>query len=240
MKLSSFRLRIALFSAALAGSALVGFGAVSWFQIYNAKVNRLDTQIVNYLMRPPGRKPPQFYEEPRWQEYTELLSNILGANTKIPIALLVLNTEDNIIYQSQEVVEDKDLYLLLVKKLELTKPFRGKPPPPPPLITETTKTGAWRIGAVKHSIRFLPDDQKRNRTDAEERNKQRNNNQIAIAVNLEVVNREMATINNIFLISIPGVLLLITIGAWLLSGSVLHPINQLTSTIQQVNAKGLD
>ncbi len=222
MKLPSFRLRIALFSTALAGSSLVGFGAVSWFQIYNAKVNRLDAQIVNQLMRRPSRKPPQFVRQPRWQEYTESLSNILGTNTEIPIALLVFDAEDNIIYQSQEVVEDKDLYRLLAKKLELTiSPFReafsSSPPPPPPLTTETTKTGAWRIGAVKPP-----------------------NIQIAIAVNLQVVDREMATISNIFLISIPGVLLLIAIGAWLLSGSALHPINQLTSVIQQVNAKGLD
>ncbi len=242
MKLPSFRLRIALFSATLAGSALVGFGAVSWFQIYNAKVNRLDTQIINQLMRPPmpppGRKPPQFYQEPRWQEYTELLSNILGTNTEIPIALLVLDREGNRLYQSQEVVEDKDLYRLLVKRLELTKPFTRKPSPPPlpTLITETTKTGTWRIAAVKHTPFFPKDFQNRNRRDVEERS----NILIAIAVNLQVVNREMATINNIFLISIPGVLLLITIGAWLLSGSVLRPINQLTSTIQQVNAKGLD
>lgn len=164
--------------------------------------------------------------------------------TEIAIALLVFDA-DNISYQSQEVIEDKDLYRLLVNKLKLTKPLPRKPSPPPPptLITQTTKTGTWRIGAVKHSIRFPPEDfQNRNRRDAEyaeERTRERNI-QIAIAVNLEVVDREMATINNIFLISIPGVLLLIAIGAWLLSGSVLSPINQLTSEIQLLSAKGLD
>ncbi|MGB3639662.1 MAG: ATP-binding protein [Rivularia sp. (in: cyanobacteria)] len=233
MKLSSFRLRIALFSAALAGSALVGFGAVSWFQIYNAKVNRLDAQIINQLMRPispPGRKPPQFYQEEEWQLYQSTLSSILSENTEAPIALLVFDAEGKKLYESQEVIIDRDLLSLLVNKLTLIKPLprtpRSKPSlqlPPPPLplppvlTTETTKTEAWRIAAVKH-----------------------HNIQIAIALNLEVVNREMATINNIFLISIPGILLLIAIGAWLLSGSVLRPINQLTSTIQQVNAKGLD
>ncbi|WP_414622518.1 HAMP domain-containing protein [Calothrix sp. CCY 0018] len=249
MKLPSFRLRIALFSATLAGTALIGFAAVSWFQIYNAKVNRLDAQIVNQLMRPPmrppGRKPPQFYGENNWDMYLKPLSDGLAANTKIAIALLVFDA-DNISYQSQEVVKNKDLYRLLVKRLELTKPFARKPSPPPPptLITETIKTGTWRIGAVKHPIRFPPEDfQNRNRRDAEyaeERSKERNDIQIAIAVNLQIVDREMATINNIFLISIPGVLLLITIGAWLLSGSVLSPINQLTSEIQLLSAKGLD
>ncbi len=238
MKLPSFRLRIALFSATLAGSALVGFGAVSWFQIYNAKVNRLDAQIVNQLMRPmrpPGRQPPQFYGENNWDMYLKPLSNGLGANTEIPIALLVFDA-DNISHQSQEVVKDKDLYRLLVNKLKLTKPLPRKPSPPPPptLITQTTKTGTWRIAAVKHTPFFPKDFQNRNRTE------ERSNILIAIAVNLEVVDREMATINNIFLISIPGVLLLVAIGAWLLSGSVLSPINQLTSEIQLLSAKGLD
>ncbi|MEA5594511.1 sensor histidine kinase [Rivularia sp. UHCC 0363] len=229
MKFSSFRLRIALFSATLAGSALVGFGAVSWFQIYNAKLNRLDTQIINQLMRavpPPGREPPQFYQEDQWQIYQEMLSRILGANTQTPIALLVFDAEGNKVYESSEVIGDQDLQGLLINKLALTKlipripprkPSVRLPPPPPSLITESTKTGAWRISTVKFP-----------------------NAQIAIAVNLQVVDQEMATINNIFLISIPGVLLLIAIGGWLLSGSVLRPINQLTTTIQQVNAKGLD
>ncbi len=232
MKLHSFRLRIGLFSATLAGSALIGFGAVSWFQIYNAKVNRLDAQIVNQLMRPmppPGREPPQFYSEERWQMHQEMLLSILGANRKNSMALLVLNPEGGKIYQSRELVEDQDLYPLLIKKLKLTKPrpkipyrkpsaqLPPPPPPPPSLTTESTKTGAWRISTAK--FRKI---------------------QIAVAVNLEVVNQEMATINNIFLISIPGVLLLIAIGAWLLSGSVLRPINQLTNEIQQVSAKGLD
>ncbi len=236
MKLSSFRLRIALFSSVLAGSALIGFGVVSWFQIYTAKVNRLDAQIINHLMlpkRPPKKITKQFYQESRWQEYIELLFRILGANAKNSIAFSVFDLEDNIIYQSQEVIEDKDLYRLLVKRLELTKSPPPKPPPPPPptppplpplpplppppLTTATTKTGTWRIGTIKHRKIKL-----------------------ALAVNLEVVNQEMATITNIFLICIPGIFLLIAIGAWLLSRSVLNPINQLTKEIQQVSAKGLD
>ncbi|WP_348231418.1 hypothetical protein [Funiculus sociatus] len=42
MKLRSFRIRIALLSAVLAGSAIVGFGLISWWLIYEAKVSRLD------------------------------------------------------------------------------------------------------------------------------------------------------------------------------------------------------
>lgn len=57
---------------------------------------------------------------------------------------------------------------------------------------------------------------------------------------MQAVDQEMATIQNIFLISIPGALLLVAIGAWLVSGSALRPIRQLTGVIQQVTVKGLD
>ncbi len=63
---------------------------------------------------------------------------------------------------------------------------------------------------------------------------------LAIAVNLQAVDQEMATIRNIFLVSIPGSLLLVAIGAWLVSGGALRPIHQLTGVIQQVTVKGLD
>ncbi|WP_265273049.1 hypothetical protein [Nostoc sp. KVJ3] len=59
MKLTSFRLRIALLSTALAGTTLIGFGAVSWFQIYNAKISRLDAELLNYLMRATPNLPPR-------------------------------------------------------------------------------------------------------------------------------------------------------------------------------------
>nr|WP_321162491.1 ATP-binding protein [Nostoc sp. KVJ3] len=50
----------------------------------------------------------------------------------------------------------------------------------------------------------------------------------------------MATIQNIFLVSIPGALLLVAMGAWFVSGGALRPIWQLTGVIQQVTVKGLD
>jgi len=232
MKLPSFRLKIALFSATLAGSALIGFAGISWFQIYNAKISRLDAQIINELMRgngPPKRDITQLYQEQRWKLYSNLVSDILGANTKIPTGLLVLDKEGNKLYQTQEINLDRNLHLLLTKQLKLTNPspritarkLSSKELPtlslPILLTTASTKTGTWRIGTAK--FRKI---------------------QIAVAVNLEVINQEMGTISNIFLISILGIFLLIAIGAWLLSGSVLRPVNQLTNEIKQVSVKGLD
>ncbi|WP_341528009.1 ATP-binding protein [Nostoc sp. UHCC 0302] len=233
MKLPSFRLRIGLLSAALAGSALVGFGAISWLQIYEAKISRLDAEMLNQLMR--GTRPP---EQERWQRYADSLSYAFGTNTKTPIALLILDANGNTLYQSNDVPDDLDVNRLLLERLRLT-PLRSPPPrqPPPKLesqnpsplapplipprppqfITEQTTTGAWRIGVAKFP-----------------------NVGVAIAVNLQAVDQEMAIIRNIFLVSIPGTLLLVAVGAWLVSGGALRPIRQLTGAIQKVTVQGLD
>ncbi|MEH2333433.1 ATP-binding protein [Nostoc sp.] len=251
MKLPSFRLRIALLSAALAGSTLVGFGAVSWFQIYNAKISRLDAELLNHLMRatpnfPPREEPPvgaasprreSSHDRSRWQFYEDSLSYAFGTNTKTPVALVVLDTNNNILYQSNSLPADLEVNRLLLKRLQLTplppSPKREPPlpsnpnpsferpplirPRPPQFVTQQTITAVWRIGAVKFP-----------------------NAQIAIAVSLQAVDQEMATIRNIFLVSIPGALLLVAVGAWLVSGGALRPIRQLTGVIQQVTVKGLD
>ncbi|MBD2415276.1 two-component sensor histidine kinase [Nostoc calcicola FACHB-389] len=295
MKRPSFRLRIALLSAGLAGSALVGFGAVSWFQIYEAKISRLDAELLNQLMRasrPPERPP----EAERWQRYEDSLSYTLGTNTKTPVALLVLDANSNTVYQSDEVQADLDLNRLLLGRIGMTpqppplnrerpprpdtklrseipsssspselsgvkgKGERGKvlnplpftpspfpsphpaflgwqstrtqeyneltssssppfnpPPRPPQFVSQQTATGTWRIGAARFP-----------------------NAQVAIAVSLEAVNQEMASIRNIFLVSIPGALSIVAVGAWVVAGSALRPIHQLTGVIQQVTVKGLD
>ncbi|MEH2252527.1 ATP-binding protein [Nostoc sp.] len=261
MKLPSFRLRIALLSAALAGSTLVGFGAVSWFQIYNAKISRLDAELLNQLMRatpnlPPPGKPPKVLSKGRlshnsmhgsslrspdrlrWQFYEDSLSYAFGTNTKTPIALLVLDPNGNILYQSNSLPADLEVNRLLVGRLQLAPlppPPNREPPPlpaipnpsfeqpplipprPPQFVTEQTPITAWRIGAANFP-----------------------NVRVAIAVSLQAVNQEMATIRNIFLVSIPGALLLVAVGAWLVSGGALRPIRQLTGVIQQVTVKGLD
>lgn len=248
-QLRSFRLRIALLSAALAGSTLVGFGAVSWFQIYNAKISQLDAELFNRLMRasrppekerslPPGRSllmplagRPSLREAAPTPLGPESLSFGLGTNTKSPIALLVLDANGNTIFQSNSLPADIEVNRLLVGRLQLTPP----PPPPPrkrlnptvdpppfrPLsprfVTAQTATATWRIGAAKFP-----------------------NTQVALAVSLQLINQEMATIRNIFLVSIPVALLLVAVGAWLISGGALRPIGQLTGVIQQVTVKGLD
>ncbi len=63
MNRPSFRLRIALLSALLAGTALAGFGGVSWWVIYQTKLHRIDDGIKDQLIRESDRPKP----DPHWQ-----------------------------------------------------------------------------------------------------------------------------------------------------------------------------
>ncbi|NJR65191.1 MAG: hypothetical protein HC772_07495 [Leptolyngbyaceae cyanobacterium CRU_2_3] len=62
MKFRSFRLRIALLSATLAGAALVGFGVVAWGLIYDAKVKRLDARLENQVRRLVRPRPQDWWQ----------------------------------------------------------------------------------------------------------------------------------------------------------------------------------
>ncbi|HEY9670206.1 MAG TPA: ATP-binding protein [Waterburya sp.] len=237
MKLRSFRIRIALLSAILAGSALAGFGLISWWLIYEAKVSRLDAELESQLMR-IGRPRPR----DRWQSYEASLGQSFGTNSKTAIAVLVIGADGNVLYRSNQWAADLDVTNLWTSRPQLppfpsphserqTAPFpeanppfpeRPQPPPevPPPtprFATQHTTTGTWRVGAATtpHA-------------------------QMAIAVSLNAVTFEMEAIRNIFLISIPGVLLLVAGGAWGIAGSSLHSIRRLTRSIENVTASGLE
>ncbi len=220
MKLRSFRIRLALTSAVLAGSALVGFGMTSWWLIYQAKVSRLDEAIKSQLIRagrPPRRSP--FQPLPRR----------FGIDEDTPIALLVSDLDGNTLYKSDNwsgEIEVSSLWLLASGqqspsstklKQDSRRPRLDSRLSPPRFMTQKTSTEVWRVGAMSFPY-----------------------TRSAIAVSLKTIDGEMIVIRNIFLISIFVVLFLITGGAWWLSGNALRPIGQLTEAIKQVTVKGLD
>ncbi|MDF0552761.1 ATP-binding protein [Kamptonema sp. UHCC 0994] len=294
MKWHSFRLRITLLSAILAGSALVGFGFVSWFLIYQTKLARLDDQIKSHLLRESSAPRPLDH----WESYELALPSFFGVDSQAKIALLVLDVDGNILFQSTNWPSDLDRSGLFPPQDTFRPPPRFRPPrqrppypypppregeefpppgpppeppeeglfpppeprreppeeglfpppeprreppeeglfpppeprrePPPfrphkpinqlsPLVKRHTVTGIWRVGGATSP--FI---------------------QIAIAVSFTEFEHEMSAISNIFLISVPSVLIVVAIAAWFLSERALKPIREVTATLQRVTAKGLD
>jgi two-component system, OmpR family, heavy metal sensor histidine kinase CusS len=219
VKIRSFRLRIALLSAGLAGVALIGFAAIAWQFISVAKINQLDVKLENHVRRSTRPRSLKILQDTHNSPLRDL-----NAET----ALLAIDATDKPLYQtanwSADFVTD---HLFPPRPPELpsredrsdaeSAPRSAPPELPVRFITRRTATGNWRIGATR-----TPD------------------TQLAIAVSLRTIDQEMAAIGNIFGVVIPGTLLLVAGGAWGLSGSVLRPVRRLTSVMQQLTVSHLD
>lgn len=223
-------MRLALASAVLAGSALVGFAGAAWWLIYNAKVSRLDEALKSQLMR-AGR--PRWAE--RLQQQEALLPRALGTDADAPTALLIMRFDGATLYRSQDWPPTLNLNSVWDSQPRpaLDRSLDNQPAPsrrqrfaerrPDALLsnfrftTQKTLTGNWRLGSASFS-----------------------HQRVAIAVSLVAIDHEMSSIRTLFLIAIGVALLLVGAGAWWLSGTALAPIQRLTSAIRQVTVKGLD
>jgi two-component system, OmpR family, heavy metal sensor histidine kinase CusS len=101
----SFRLRIALLSAALAGTALVGFGVTAWFLIREANLQQLDETLNTQLFKAAGMPSPDL----SWSTYKDRLLSIFDAKNRGWVALRVINPGPALTYQSQAWPQGLDL-----------------------------------------------------------------------------------------------------------------------------------
>lgn len=62
---------------------------------------------------------------------------------------------------------------------------------------------------------------------------------LAVVLDAQVIDAEMASIRNAFLIALPFALALIGLGSWLFSARALRPLRRLTDTTRRVTAEGL-
>ncbi len=228
MRQLSFRLRIALLSSLLAGGALVGFGSISWWLIYQAKLNRIDDGIKNQLLREADRPHPPSH----WQLYARILPTIFNTNTAANLALLVQTPTGEMVDRTPTWTAELTRQTVFASihtalpAAEFPPPNQRQTPseqPPPPNrpphqpIVKLTSTGTWRVGTISSP-----------------------HTRLAIAVSLRTIEPEMNGIRNAYLVSIPTLLVSIALGACWLSGSALQPIREITETLRQVTAKGLD
>lgn len=223
MRLGSFRLRIALLLVALSGGALVSFGLVAWRLIYVAKVRVLDAKLESQLRRMVVARDPTW-----WQNFGEELPAELETRLDTPITFLAVDAKGRTLRYSVsgarlgDVTMEMGLLLSMVSESVTAKGIEAAvntapEKSAPQISTRNTPTGSWRTGIVSSE-----------------------GGKGAIAISLQTIDQDMAVIRNIFLVAIPSTLLLIAVGAWVLSGSALLPVRKLTNVITQVTATGLD
>ncbi|HLO48352.1 MAG TPA: ATP-binding protein [Kamptonema sp.] len=276
MKCHSFRFRIALLSAMLAGTALVGFGLVSWFLIYKTKLARFDSEIKSHLLRESSS--PRRVEH--WSGYEMALPTFFGVNSPSAIALLVIDVDGNTLFKSTSWPSDLEPKKLFPDQLAFGPQQRLPPPetqrqrrfpprqghrprprryPPRPPREGEEFLPEWSLGMAPEALPEVMGEPPQLRNREERINKLSPMIEhhtamgnwrvggatapfirIAIAVKFDLFEHEMSAISNIFLISIPLVLIIVAISAWFLAGSALKPLREVTATLQQVTAKGLD
>ena len=253
MKLRSFRWRIVLLSAALAGGALASFALLSSWLIYNSKLEQLDAELESQLAQVPRRENRLALEDAITRRLglrddslrhdnrlalEEAITRRLGLRDEDQLAVLWADPDGQVIYCSEPCPEvlnrpwpalplevrrrvfDERLPLESRRRIFGERSSQRIPspaPPPPPRPIQKQQLGLWRVAA-----------------------RQTPRGTIAIAVSLRAIRQDMAAIRSIFLITIPGILLLIAGGAWALSGRALTPVRRLSATIRQVTAQGLD
>jgi signal transduction histidine kinase len=230
----SFRLRLALSSALLAGLALAGFAAIAWWQMRTAKIGALDREIRDQAERELSRPWPAEH----WMRHEHNMGRAFGARAPEQ-ALLLMQGREGEAYRSGHWPPALDPDALPWPAGNDPEPADFDiPPPPPPLpdgrmppfpppprqrlpafAAQTVDLAGrgWRFGLAAGPL-----------------------GRLAIGVDLAVVEAEMAELRNAFLLAAPLALGLIGLGAWFLSGRALSPLRRLTSTMEAVTAKGLD
>jgi two-component system, OmpR family, heavy metal sensor histidine kinase CusS len=226
----SFRLRIALLSSALAGTALIGFGVTAWFLIREANLQHLEEAIETQLFKAAGLPRPE--KEAYWKDYENRLLNIFNAKKKEWIALRVIKSDSVLVYQSPFW----PLGLTIPPpKVFPSQPFVGTTPnvgserdsplrlPPlnpherPKSFSYHTTTDRWQVG-IFHTY----------------------HRQVVIAINLKILGYTLDPIRNTGLIAISAILLLVALAAWFLAGVALRPLDRFDASIRRVTAQGLD
>ncbi len=249
MKLRSFRLRIALFSAILAGSALVGFGVVAWRLIYVAKVSRLDAKLENQVKRTIRPR-----EQDWWSSFYASLPRELETEAATPILMLVLDEQGETLYPLEfPPLEPATLNLRPFLLPRVLLPL-SQSVPKGSLHEKEDKNDRPLDGT---SVNGLADNQlylslngvlpepklitQRTATGSWRVVAVSSaRTQAAIAVSLDAIDQEMGLIRTIFVVAIPSTLLLVAGGAWVLSGRALHPVDRLTTAMRELTVAGLD
>lgn len=135
MKQPSLRLRLALWSAALAGGALVGFALLSGWLIYQAKLDRLDARLsgpVPFGRPGPGNDLPINPEAALAREF--------GLADASEVGLLIENRAGEVVYQSPQWPRSS-LQLPPVEEAPRGRTRRSSAQ----LLTLRTPQGRWRV-----------------------------------------------------------------------------------------------
>ncbi|CAK0759919.1 Histidine kinase [Gammaproteobacteria bacterium] len=211
--IQSFRLRLALLSAVLAGITLAIFGFSALWLILDVKVEHIDRALRAHAERETGRPPWNF----DWARVERDIAASLSLREARDLLLLIQDSRGETVYRSWHWPDNLDVAGLPWPRLALPSDRYQRQRPITAITEEHLDRQIWRLGLATSG-----------------------HVQIAVAVNLRTLADEMRGIRMAFLIATPVALFLISLGAWFFSKRALRPIEKLTAATQRVTASGLD
>ncbi|MGI9213703.1 MAG: ATP-binding protein [Methylococcaceae bacterium] len=221
----SFRVRLAIWVAVLAGVALAGFALIAWQQAYRARFDAVDRSLEQLLAAELSKPKPAEH----WSRHALRLYQLLGVDNPDQ-TLLLMRESGQERFRSAHWPEGID-------PATLPWPEPPKNPSPPSrkpateshpgkparavlygnrLFWRTAGPGRWRFGiaASQHGA-------------------------LVIGIEESAVVSRLDELHMAFLLAAPPVLGFIGFGAWLLAGRALKPIDRLALTMQNLSAQGL-
>jgi len=233
----SFRLRIALLSALLAGCALAGFAALTWWFVRDIRVHQLETDVAKQAERESTLRLPYG----GWQQSEAALARTLGASGPVEVLLLVEDAAGATVYRSGHWPAGTGEKQFPWPPAPNAGTFarrsdpRMLPPPPasawvlrpdvdlqpiePNVAISSFRTDGieWRAGLAVTPY-----------------------SRVAVVMSLAAVDADMAALRNSFLFAVPLALALIGLGSWIVAARALSPVRRLNASIRTVTAAGLD
>lgn len=209
----SFRLWLALATASLAAVALAGFGSIAWWQMRQERIAAIDREFLQQAEREMSRHWPADH----WPRHELRMAGAFGAEDAAQCLLLVLE-QGREIYRSRHWPADLNPRTLPWPAANQGQSDFAEPLPSAVVATRFLEHGGrtWRFGLA--STR---------------------REQLAIGVDLGVVDTALAPLRDAFFLAAPLALGFIGLGAWLLSGRALAPLLRLTTTMEGLTARDL-
>ncbi len=236
MTRSSLRWRLALLSSALAGGVLVGFALLSGWLTYQAKLDRLDAQLISGL-QPLGRPRNG---DPLANPETAL-AQTLGLAESEAVALVMFDRNHSLRYQSPWWPTDLALPLALRPDANpnLTSPVPDAPPPRVPNAPGAQQRRGLERAMSLEAVTFGPVTARGSGQRWRVVGRSGPLGRVVVAVSLQAIHQEMGALGRIYGLTIPGALALVAVGSWALAGRALRPVQTLSQAITQVTAQGL-
>ncbi|MSQ72422.1 MAG: HAMP domain-containing protein [Betaproteobacteria bacterium] len=233
----SFRLRITLLSALLAGCALAGFAVLTWWLVRDIRIDRLEADVAAHAERESGRLLPPG----GWQQFEVLLARSLGAREPGKVLLLIEDGAGATVYRSAHWPAGTDQNQFPWPPLHASGPVTLRPdprmlPPPPASLWEARPDVALRPFQPAVSVFSFRADGDEWRSGLSVTPQSR----IAVAMSLAEIDADMAALRNAFLFAVPLALALIGLGSWIVAARALRPARHLNASIRAVTAAGLD